>query len=75
VEETTVNEVSRTYVYSGNAIIKYPNVETLRVSASGNHYLKYRPFGLDSSLVLLAVVAPGWRAIDINPGAKADWTC
>jgi hypothetical protein len=75
VEETTVNEVSRCYVYPNNAIIKYPNVETLRVSASGNHYLKYRPYGLKDNLVLLAVVAPGWRAIDIDPGAKADWTC
>lgn len=67
-----VNETSRTYQYPDGRERHYYGVETVRVSDSGNHYLKYKSEYTNE--VRLAIVTPGWDAIEILPGEKQGWT-
>jgi hypothetical protein len=64
IEEAVVNEEMRIYYYTNGDHVKYANIVSLKVSESGNHYLK-------SSDGWLYVVAPGWRSISIK---SPDWT-
>lgn len=57
-EEHEVSEKTRTYEYANGDKIVLTNVESIRVSESGNHYLK-------DGTGRLIIVAPGWQAIFI----------
>lgn len=70
-ETQIVNEKSRTYLYESNEWLQLGNIESVRVSESGNHYVKHRG---DDGKIQLVIVAPGWRSIIIDPGPKQDWT-
>ena len=63
-KELNPAEVSRTYSYANGEQIRYTDVSRIRVSDSGNHYL-------ETGDGMKHIVAPGWRAIDIDTPA---WT-
>jgi hypothetical protein len=56
---TTPCELSRTYVYPDHSIVFIRNLNKLKVSDSGTHYLEY-----DGTHK--AIVAPGWTHILIE---------
>jgi len=58
-QQLTHKETSRTYVYADGQRIVYTNVVGFGASDSGNHYL-------DTEDGLRHIVAPGWRAVDIE---------
>jgi hypothetical protein len=70
-EEVVVNERERGYTWISNGIdhtILYPGVVAVRVSASGNHYLRLADGGL-------VIVKPTWDYIEIEPQTPTTgWT-
>lgn len=54
-----VNERVRIYHYVDGSEIRFQEVDEVRVSESGHHYLTY-----DGGCS--AIVAPGWRWIDLT---------
>ena len=72
--EHIVNEKSRLYRYrldDGNhpwTWMKYQNVVAVRVSESGNHYLRMK----NGELI---IVTPGWASVEIIPETpESGWT-
>lgn len=63
--ELNAPERSRTYVYAGGETLVYKNVRRVKVTESGNHYIEAD--GVNGH----AIVAPGWRAIELDMDA---WT-
>lgn len=70
-EEVIVNEISRTYHWlQGNlpTLRLFTNVVSVRVSASGTHYLRLGNGGLQ-------IIKPTWDWIDIVPETpEKGWT-
>ncbi len=69
--EVTVNEKTRTYSWVHNDNVtqtRFDDVKAIRVSKSGNHYLRLGNGDL-------AIIAPGWAFIDIVPETPTTgWT-
>jgi hypothetical protein len=67
-EEVIVNERSRKYVWDSDSWAVWTDVEGVRVSASGTHYVRQKNGNLH-------IVAPGWRYIGIEPKTpETGWT-
>jgi len=54
-----VNEIARTYIFPGDDILEFNDVESIAVSDSGNHYLNLK----DGRKV---IVRCGWLCIIIQ---------
>jgi len=63
-QQVLIDEVSRTYRYPDGFDLHFERVASISVSASGNHRLNLS----DGSK---AIVAPGWRCIEI---VAEDWS-
>jgi hypothetical protein len=65
-QKALCHEIDRIYVYPDGFRLSFHCVNFLKVSDSGHHYLDY---GFDGSSSKKAIVAPGWRCIEIHADA------